>query len=286
MRKFITRLALFIIPSLLFVLGSIIWFYVIKSQTNSEFQQISEYENILMGDSQIQRINPSFFESKTKNLANSAEHFYFTYKKLEQILKNKNHKIKKIILGVSVHSFSPVYDRLFDINSPEGKRSFRRNLYTISPFLNNEFVKPKNLNVSDVVSGVLRKPTLGKFKESTNTNPDSTTINKAFKMHYSIKNNEKKYSLSQQKYLKKIDSTCSSNNIDLFLCSTPYHANYQQKIDSSYTTFFYNTINSLNKTKHINFLFETPLNKYMSDANHLNKVGAEFYSKKINQALK
>jgi len=79
-----------------------------------------------MGDSQIQRLHGDAISSGAKNLASSGEHYYFTYQKLQTLVQNKNHSIDTLMLGVSIHNFAPVYNRLFSLDFSEGEKSLKK----------------------------------------------------------------------------------------------------------------------------------------------------------------
>ena len=108
MRKFGLRILVFIIPAIGFIAISGILFFYKKIKVSTKFEQISGYEYLLMGDSQMQRINSSYFSGAACNIASSAEHYYFTYRKLLRLLENEDHNIRKIILGAAPHNFAPL----------------------------------------------------------------------------------------------------------------------------------------------------------------------------------
>lgn len=238
-----------------------------------------------MGDSQIQRLNGELISKKSKNIASSGEHYYFTYQKLLSLVENKNHKIDKIILGVSIHNFAPVYNRLLNIDFPEGKSSLKRYFYFIPLIDNSNFITSFDGLYKPVFSGIYSTPDWGGFKESNNSNPNIETINKTFNIHFSIKRDEEKFSYSQRTYLYKIDSLCTYNNIDLILVSTPYHSRYKEKINAEYFEFFSESLGKLNYRTYLNYMVDEIDSSFMSDANHLNKLGAEKYSKIIKKEI-
>ena len=129
MKKFAIKIVIFSIPALLFVLINFTYYHVKKSKTDSKLTALSEHPVLLMGDSQIQRLRGDYISQGAKNLASSGEHYYFTYQKLQTLVQNKNHRIDTLILGVSIHNFAPIYNRLFNLNFPEGEKSLKRYLY-------------------------------------------------------------------------------------------------------------------------------------------------------------
>lgn len=288
MRKFTIRLLAFSIPAFFLLIVTITYYCISKSTTDTKLNEAAKHQLILMGDSQIQRLNGALLAENSKNLASSAEHYYFTYQKLLSLVEQNQYKIEQLLLGVSIHSFAPVYNRLFDLQFPEGKKSLQRYLYFIRPLDGSSFLS-NNFGVESIkflLAGVYAKPEWGGFKESNNTNPTDAVINKTFDMHYSIKQDEEKFSYSQQAYLYKIDSLCSKYNIELTLISTPYHTKYKDKVDPEYMEFFSETLMNLNHRNHLNFIEDSILPDLMSDANHLNKQGAVKYARKIQKELK
>ena len=180
-------------------------------------------------------------------------------------------------MGVSIHNFSPIYNQLFNVTTPEGKKSLERYLYFIDYFKPSDFLKqPSFTHTKNIIKGLYKTPTINGFYESEKKNPDEKTIQRILDMHYSAKQDESAISGSQILYLNRIDSLCKAKNIDLFLVSTPYHANYKKKIKKEYIDVFYETIANLKTVDHINFLSDNPSINWMSDANHLNKDGATF----------
>ena len=286
MRNFSVNLIKFFIPPvLLLFIPSLIFYHISKSKIDSKLDEVSEYQFLLMGDSQIQRLDGEIISKKTKNISSPGEHYFFTYQKLLSILENKNHKIEKIILGVSIHNFAPVYNRLFDLNFPEGKKSLKRYIYFINQFENSNFITSVNGILKLFIVAVWSTPDWGGFAISTNSMPSRAIIKETHNMHYSIKQNEEEFSYSQRLYLQKIDSLCLYNNINLILVSTPYHSLYKEKIDAKYFDFFTESLRKLKHRTHLNYITDKIDSRFMSDANHLNKLGAKKYSEIIKQEI-
>lgn len=284
MKKFLYKTIAFLSPAVLLVVLVLVYYFYKKREVDAELQKISSYELILLGDSQIQRINPKYFSKRTYNLASSGEHYYFTYQKLNTLISFKNHQIKAVILGVSTHNFAPVYNRLFDLKHREGQSSLREYLYFIN-LGDFSFLGKKELTIKSLGKGLLLKPNWGGLKESTNVNPDSSIIDETIKMHYSISDKEDKFSFNQVKYLYLIDSLCRTHHIDLYLIRTPYHPNYQASIPDGYSQYFEELIKKTEPTKYIDYSKAPEIIPFMSDGNHLNTKGAALYSKKINDEI-
>ncbi|MFO7863237.1 MAG: hypothetical protein R6U85_04495 [Salinivirgaceae bacterium] len=284
-RVFQRRLVVFSLPVFLAMLVTLGVYLAVKSNVDAKLEKMGAHETLIMGDSQMQRINGKYFSSTTKNTASSGEHFYITYNKLKHILNAQTSRVKRIVLGVSVHSFAPVYNRMLDLSLSEGKNSWERYLYFLSSYRVDEPFNIENIPVKNTLAGIYKGPDWGGLFESEHSNPDSATIERIYTMHFSGKGNAQKICENQRKYLYLIDSLCKANNIALFLCSTPYHSAYKNRISDKYFDFFHETMNHFNANQHINFLSEPPNAAWMSDANHLNVEGAAIYSKKIDQII-
>ena len=286
MRIFAFNILKFSVPGLIFILISFTLYLNTKTNIETKLTSFSKHSVLLMGDSQIQRLHGDAISSGAKNLASSGEHYYFTYQKLQTLVQNKNHSIDTLMLGVSIHNFAPVYNRLFSLDFSEGEKSLKKHLYFIRMFDDSGFLTTFDKILKPAILGIYAAPDFGGFYESTNSNPKEAIINKAFNMHFSIKQNEAKFSDSQRKYLYEIERLCTDNNIVLILVSTPYHSRYKEKIDQKYFDFFSKSIKKLKHRRHLNFIEDHIAPRFMSDANHLNKLGAKKYSSIIGKKLK
>jgi hypothetical protein len=285
MRKFLKYLLFFIIfPLVLIPIGTYLFYVQKKSTIDSKIQSISKYESILMGDSQAQRLNPKLITLETYNFASAGEHYFFTYNKLKALLKFKNHKIKQVILTCSVHNFSPIFSRLYNTQYSEGKNSLNRFIYFIDISSNN-FIKPKDYISSNLFRSLYKDPDWGGFGASTHSNADSAIITKSLNTHYKINENEEYYASEQVTYLKKIDSICNTNNIPLYIVSTPYHSSYKNKINANYYAYFNYAISTIKNGTYIDFLNYNISPSLLSDANHLNTKGSNIITKMIDDSI-
>lgn len=230
----------------------------------------------------MQRLLPECFTGKALNISSPGEHYYFTYKKLQKLISAKVNQNTKILIGLSPHNFAPVYTKLFDINTPEGKKSLKSYLY----FLDNDFVNfitYKNILSKEFIEAVFTYPDWGGVVRSSYHRPSDEIIQISLDMHY--KTTGKVYDAynKQSFFLNKIIELCMSNNIQLYLISTPYHSKYQIKIPSKYYVSLSNFLKCYNKSdfSYISFLDQGIEDKYFSDGNHLNKMGAVLISNKL-----
>jgi hypothetical protein len=284
MKHFLNKIAVFFIPVLLFFIVTVTYFFYNRSKIENDLKKISQYECIIMGDSQMQRINPEKFKLKTTNFASSGEHYFFTYKKLKMLTEFRENKIKKVVLGLSTHSFAPVYNKLINTNFAEGRASIVNFLYFV-PSQEDNFIQKSDLFSKSIIQGIYKGPELNGLYISKKENPDPTIVNKAFIQHFGTKKNIKPNYESQLKYLLLIAKLCDENNIDLILVSTPYHSLYKKQIEKNYFKILNQTINIIPKARYISFLKDSISPELMSDGNHLNSSGGDIYSKKINNFI-
>lgn len=290
MRSFFIRLTYFffvlVVLSLLFTL---LYYISYKKKVKSDLKEISNFEYLIMGDSQLQRLKPDLFDERTYNFASSGEHFYFTHQKLKELVSIKDNKIKKVVMGISLSSYGPAYNRLFELDFSEGRRSLEKYLYFID-LTDGEFLKVEDLLKKNVfkslLEGIYNKPDWGGLFVSHEKNPDPTVINKILNIHFGVKKNENVISSEQVKYLNKIQELCSTNNIDLYLVSGPLDPLYKQKTNKLYYCILKNSISSLNDIQYLNFLNDDISPYLLSDAVHLNSAGADIYTRKINDSIK
>ncbi len=281
MKLFLQKATLFIALPVVVLLAV---FFVISGNVNRRLDDIARnYNCLIMGDSQVQRINPDFFKSKTFNFGSSGEHYYFTYAKLKKLLSIKEGNIKIIVLGVSVHNFAPVYQRMDNLSCKEGKKSLERYLYFLNYFDDGEFNFKNIIFHKDFYGGLLKSPDWNGFKESLNKNPDKEDMDKILEIHY--KKDTEMDSSKQQYYLEKIIRLCDKHNVKILAVSTPIHKYYKSNIPKIH---FDNLIDVLKKNAelpHLNYLNVDISANFFSDANHLNKEGASIYSKLISNKV-
>ena len=291
MKKFIIKtLTLSIIP-VLFIFATIVTY---KHKINNI--KIDDSIHILIsGDSHTQT---GIDDSKIKNSLNisqTSEHFLYTYNVLKLLLDN-NSQLNKVILGVSFHSFSKVYDK-FIHDGDKTIHMFPRYF----PILDIESIIDINKLplmefrgiFKNVVKGLFNKPEIsdysfiGSFHKSTESNLNDSTINAAIQRHYYTEKGELyNYSHYQIKYLNKIIELCNTKNIELIIINTPIHYNYYKKIPINFLLHYYSTIQQFgDKIIFWDFFsVDFPID-YYGDGDHLNSTGAEKFSLIISERI-
>ncbi|MGB3469016.1 MAG: hypothetical protein WBA74_27270 [Cyclobacteriaceae bacterium] len=256
-------------------------------EVEDKIRDLAQNETLLMGDSRSQRLNGSLFSSQTAHFGSPAEHYYYTYHKLRRIVQVENHKLERVVLTLSIHNFSPMYNRLNNSDFAEGKTSLQRHLYFV-PF--DELIvggklKPWDLSGNSLLKSIYGGPYWGGHRISKHANPNSSVIATTLNVQFTKSDDEPTFAYSNRVYALKIDSLCKAEDISLFVVSSPYHKNYLSQISDEYVTYFYDVIDEMQHAVHVDYLSEEPDVMWMSDANHLNETGANLYSEKINDEV-
>lgn len=285
MRAFLARASGFTAFLLLLLLLLPAVYRIQRNRRGELWHRISaSHTTVIMGDSEMQRIPSDAVGDSAFNYAAIAEHYYFTYLKLRNLLAYPDSRIRTVILGVSVHNFAPIYSRFFDPESVEGGASFERFLYYL-PYESNDFIDivsfhklllRKNLKLlhSDEDYG---------YYESTNSNPSEEVIQNVLSRHYRIPGTEVAY--AQLVYLNDIIELCDREDVRLVMVSTPVHAQYRNGVDCKYYSILAYLINCHIDVEYQNFLHLDMDNRYMADGNHLNKEGGEMIGRMIADSL-
>ncbi|HZI25623.1 MAG TPA: hypothetical protein VFD46_11120, partial [Chryseolinea sp.] len=240
---------------------------------------------LIMGDSQMQKFSLDSIDGDIYNIASAGEHYFFTYSKLQRLVAADNHKIKTIVLGMSLHNFSPVFMNAFDWNDPEGKEGLQRYLYFFDLF-HNEFMRPHQIILNkDFFLGVIKGPEWGGHDATFGKDPDVALIEGGLKFLYGDPINEK-VSAMQEFFLDKIVELCKQENISLVFVSAPAHQYYKSHVNEAYYEALRKVADKHSNVLYLNFLTDSTPSIHFSDATHLNKDGAEIYSRKINLELK
>ncbi|PRY84073.1 hypothetical protein [Mongoliibacter ruber] len=282
MKKFVYKLMKF---WLALPLMFIIWAFPVRmfrmQQVDGFLQKASSKEIVLLGDSQIQRIDPDLFDIPTWNLGNYGEHYYFTQIKIERLLERDDKKFKALLLSIAPHNFSPVFIKLFDISTVEGKNNIRRYFYF---GLNEEFFKPSDLLLPRVARYIyFGKPEVGGFySPDVLEEPDEGIITESLGNHY---DESGRLAFEQLDYINRIVKICEENDISLGFLTTPYHPEYTKRVEQQYFELFEEVLKSYSHIPHANFTdYDDP--SYFEDGNHLNKKGAAVISPLINEWVK
>ena len=284
----ILAVKVFLRNSLLFLCFMLVVFMSVygyhKIRLNAKLETIAtNYSYLVMGDSQTQRLSENVFDKTTFNFSNKAEHYCFTYYKLKQLFSKENRNTKLILLGVSVHNFSSIYHKLFDLDKGEGLSSLKNFLYYLNIFDNEAFLFYDMVSRITFYQGVLKGPLKNKVIRSSKKEPNKEDIIKGIEIHFS-KDVLGKTEDSQEYFLRKIVDLCRENKVDVFFISTPVHHQYRENIPEKELEKFYQIVQKFN-VHQINYLDSVVPDSLMSDGNHLNIQGAKYYGNLISQEI-
>ncbi len=281
MKSFLKSLFIFL---LLPISLAVLTFLVREKITDCKLQEIAnEYDNIIMGDSHMARLNPNMFDEKTINIATPGEHYFYTYFKLKKLTSSHSFKFSNVIIGVSPINFSPALQKIFDLRNIEAKTMLKKNLMFLD-FNNDEYNLEKYLSLNYTYIGIFWPTEWGGFINSNNSFTDSTNIYNALDIHY---NKRELHNLSvQDKYLIKIIQLCKDNSIKLYCVSTPVAYEYRKKIPVEYRLKYYSIMKRFIKDAMWVNLSESILpDSLFADADHLNEHGSKFVTPIVNKVL-
>ncbi|HTE33199.1 MAG TPA: hypothetical protein VK666_22600 [Chryseolinea sp.] len=241
---------------------------------------------LIVGDSQMQKYSPEFFGPNARNIASVGEHYFFTHLKLKRLFNVPDSKIKCVVIGVSVHNFSPMFQNYISPRAPEGKANMKRYLYFINIF-NNDFVGIEKYILSkEFFQGVIQGPDWGGLVNSFDQSPPIPLIEKrlADTFQRALADDVKDFK-GQELYLKKIVELCKAKGVHLVMVSSPVHEYFKAHVDKPYFDALAEATQNYDDVLYLNFLKDNVPSTYMNDPNHMNKTGADIYSKKINAEI-
>jgi len=243
-----------------------------------------KYSILIMGDSHMARIDPKLLHDKTKNLASPGEHYFYTYSKLKTIVDNRESKIKTIVIGIGPHNFSPIYQKLYDLNTSEGRGSLENYLYFIN------FSEAKGYSFWNFITnpaffkGIFTTPVFGGWYASNNSNPKLSIVIGSLRMHYNGKDADG--SSSQIFYLEEIIKLCNEKGIKLIGLSTPVHPEYKKRMPKKYLELN-SSLSKIYSTKmiYLNYFSYKLSNIFFADGDHLNILGSKVITSKVDSIL-
>jgi len=283
----------------------------LNSLNDKIFSLPKETTTLIVGDSHPQvSVNPKLI-SGSRNIASSAENYFYTYYKLKHFL-NKNPQITTVILGFSWHNFPQNYQESFLFSESrsnienyyllldeEGK-SIVKNLRSsyLVPWLRYSFGVPMKLYLDKILSSRLLGNALtpesidffGGYKMTTKSVIDKKMTNEKLKVYFS--DDHGSYSQSSpimMEYLNKILKLCSGLNVKVVLLNTPVHVDYRSGVpnqsESSFEVARSNIIKKYSNVLYVDYSdYRLPTNCFY-DGDHINTYGAEIVTKAIKVVL-
>lgn len=231
--------------------------------------------------------NDSLIEN-TKNFANSAEPYFYTYSKLKLLIKH-NPELENVLLEFSNNSVSKSMD---DWIWADKYLNHRFTFY--SPFLENSQFKTLLLNNPISTIGNYLKSIVYNFWKIFRNDIDYTKYLGKYSGLERIMQESEKVSFEVQavspiseenlNYLEKIIALCKENEINLVFIRTPQHESCAELANEP-------TFQKVYQERFSEILFldlqPFPLTiKDFADVEHLNKNGAKKVSIFLNEILK
>jgi hypothetical protein len=233
---------------------------------------------LFMGASHVQAgINPSFYNGSI-NIASSSERYMFTFLKLKELIK-ANHQIDTVYI-----QFAPT-----DIHKNTDTKYFQKNeMLHFLPLYSPLFTKKEwnyylqtSIETRDDAIKILINKMFSKFPTNINSYGGFTPFTSQFdreKEPYNMPVWLNKGSIINYHYLNEIIRLCDKNNIELFFIYMPMYNKYHfYDIDYFYKQYKEHFKN----VKLLDYSDWTCSDSLRKDEHHLNKLGAENFTKKL-----
>jgi hypothetical protein len=293
MNLFLKKIALFISIAFLLVTALVLSVFLFTDR-DSDYAIDSGITDLYIGDSRIElAINDSLLPNSL-NLGANSESYYYSYYKLEKILRNNN-SIRRVFLGIGHHSFSSFYDRSVTGKFAEATapRYFnllpsQEKLRIINAEEGNKFKLLRNYITEGLAKIFHAKKNryVGEFTNKLTTSiAKANIIDKRAQFHYYTNKNLNGYSDQNIAYLKKIIALCAAKNMELIVLSTPQHAHYKNQIPPNFRAKFCEVIQEVQPA--FIDLSSLPLEDdcFAPDGDHVSKKGANITTIALKKIL-
>ena len=291
MKPFFNKIIVFIsVPTGLLILTFLLLNYYNNKIIESGIS--SDVTILFIGDSHIQKSIDDKLIKAAINISQSSESFYYSYYKLDKILKS-NTSITTIYLGFSHHSLSSYYDefvfgkysknissRYFFILPITEKLKLLKYNFWILPIYIKEVYKHGIMNIFKTGNNY---SFLGQYENDfKNVSAVQNSMDKRLLVQFYNDNTLNNFSESNISYLNKIVDLCNKNKVKLITLNTPLHSYYKSEIPMEYLKK-YNEIVRQDRIVTINF-DELVLDDscFIPDGDHVSVKGAQLTSNYFN----
>ena len=306
MKQFVKQILYFVL-ALLIVIGvfALVSSNFKKKLLNPENFRLSDSTTVLIiGDSEVAlSLNPEFIPY-SDNQSIIAEPYLYTYTRLKLFLEN-NPQLESVLLGFNYQNIAKKYD-LSLVDPREESFFFTREFMLLDE---NEL---KVFNSSDILfwrnylawkwgfptkeNGVLMlKSFFGKLDRKSlpyfGNYMDGGTAGSVGNAQGRIKETigkESEYGIAplQVEYLNKIIDLCRTHNVQLIMYASPLSKNYYDLIPDFLILEFERIQKELPDNIHfLNYARYSLSDSCFSDANHVNRYGAEIISRSVAEEL-
>ncbi len=307
MKNFSIKIALFLLPILLFFIGLELF---VQNDKNS-FKTIANYfkenkataEILILGSSHNQNgFNPKYFDKKTVNISYGSQDI-----KIDSVLFFNNIKemnsVKKVIFELDYHRMDvenesnfyryPWYYFYYNVEIYPLNWFSKISLYSSNPEFFNAIIKNKfSKNHKDQVINKFGYVEANYDNQFEQMKYDSISIFNSAKERLKDRHkevSEKAFNMNKRRIVSIIEY-CDANNIKLYFLSSPLFQTYiANKIENKNAKMIalINDLRSKYKINYIDFQNDNRFSvKDFRNDDHLNDIGAKKYSLIINEIMK
>lgn len=295
MNSFLKKILIFFI----YLYGSLLALILISNYTinkRANFKLQSDITKIIIGNSQPECAYNDSLIPHFKNLANAGETYFYSYQKLNEVLK-QNVQIKVVYI-----EFNPTTiliredektweDRFIKHQVPDHFAFFNLNDHKLLALKNTigyqqATLKGLKLNLTRIARNQYNYiDSIGGYRyiKWNKTKEILDTLRYNPKTQYAI--NQKKLSEYDQLYLKKMIALCKNRNISVILIRSPYHSKFiGHKYEDIFQKYRKETFGDIEFLDFKDFEIN---DSEFGDLQHLNYKGARKFSlwfeKQINE---
>lgn len=304
MKKFLTNILVFIIPTFLFIVLLEIFLRFIPNEFSFKKQFLdknsNDIETLILGDSETYfGLNPSFFSSRCFNAANTQRPILYDFRVYDKY-KNDFENLKNIIVSVSFESLN--YNP-FKKHEPTPWGVFN---YTIYYKLTNESSFKNNFEILSLPLPNIRKKIDLFAKRKLHNDSDYGWTDLGWGDYY---NSSLGYTINMEedglKAKKEYDSIAfdynskklyhfieelNTRNINVIIITPPVYKTYRENLNPKCVQKTYDILKDItlkyDNCFYYNFSSDTAFHKDdFWDSNHVNEKGAKKFSLLVNNIL-
>ena len=253
---------------------------------------------LICGDSHGQTALSDRVMPGAANCCQSAEHLLYTEQKLRLLLPG-NPGVRTVLLVLSYHSFSAMYDR-YILSSPLTDVMYPQFFMMLDPAAQWFIARrdPRGLrrampaivgeNASTVTAWRLSGyPFWGGYYDSDRSRLSDAVVAATIERHYYEGGAAQGFARYQAPYLERIVRLCAEHHVQLVLVSTPLSPQYLARVPRKFIDHYDSTVAAL-AGMGVELLDYHDLNVPMDwygDGDHLNARGAGSFTRRVMAAL-
>lgn len=228
-------------------------FLTITSVKSKAFRIDDAYSEVFLGDSHVRyAVNDSLLKNGI-NLGNSSESIYFSYYKLDQLLKS-NQSIETVYLGFSYHNISDYYDEY--INGLYALSVAPNYFYLLSFTKQLQLIGWNSGKLPSFVKAIMKSGVKiwrnentfieGFNNTHTNTRANKTTMDERLNFQYYTNDTLNSFSTLNLKSFADIVALCKEKQVELVILNTPIHPYFKSKIPQEFIDKHHSLIHQYN----------------------------------------